>query len=225
VYSVFSEYKKTMSITVATRNWEAVVFEIIRENYFDKQFTRKDLIKNHLGAIVEGAQSIGTTPEQTLSRVLQFIRNRGYLQFKGRGVYEMTKLGIATKHICTDNRSKGEKLVCDILGELGITFQEQVRININTIPGAKPRYLIFDFRFHYNNIEYAIEFDGLQHLKPVDIFGGVEAWRRQVIRDKRKDRYCRDRSIIMIRVSDMQYNVCKRIITYYLQPVDLNMLF
>ncbi|AMN83708.1 hypothetical protein D5b_00283 [Faustovirus] len=206
------------------QNWEAVVYELIKETYADQQFTRKDLISDCMDKIVKATGSIGATPNQTLSRILQVIRDRGYLTFCRPGRYQLTPQGLATKYLGTPSRSRGEKMVAEILTELNIEFKEQVRVNINPV-NLKAYYLIFDFRFRHNNTEYAVEFDGAQHLRPVDWFGGESAFKRQVIRDKRKDRYCKAKNITMIRVFDAKYDICKNTIEYYLQTAPLQLLF
>ncbi|QJX72000.1 hypothetical protein F-M6_0237 [Faustovirus] len=206
------------------QNWEAVTYELIKETFGDKQFTRKELIAECMERIIKATDSVGATPNQTLSRILQVIRDRGYLQFYGRGVYQLTSMGLTTKYLGLANRSRGEKMVAEILAELNIDFKEQVRVNINPI-GLKAYYLIFDFRFKLGANEYAVEFDGAQHLRPVDWFGGEAAFKRQIIRDKRKDRYCRAKNITMIRVFDTKYDTCKQIISYYLHDIPLQLLF
>jgi hypothetical protein len=206
------------------QNWEAVVYELIKETFYDKQFTRKELIAECMDKIIKSTNSVGATPNQTLSRILQVIRDRGYLTFYGKGLYQLTSIGLSTKYLGLPNRSRGEKMVAEILNELDINFKEQIRVNINP-EHLKSYYLIFDFRFTHNNTEYAVEFDGAQHIRPVNWFGGESAFKRQVIRDKRKDRYCRAKNITMIRVFDAKYDVCKNTIEYYIQTAPLQLLF
>ncbi len=48
---------------------------------------RQSLIREELDRIVEETGSQGKTPEQTLSRVLQELRDEGLLEFLGDGRY------------------------------------------------------------------------------------------------------------------------------------------
>lgn len=55
--------------------------------------TRSDLVRNHLPTIVQKTDSTGATPEQTLSRVLQELRNEKdpVLEFTGDGEYRILR--------------------------------------------------------------------------------------------------------------------------------------
>ena len=50
-------------------------------------FDRTVLIERELGRIINETQSSGATPEQTLSRVLQELRDEGVIEFLGGGSY------------------------------------------------------------------------------------------------------------------------------------------
>lgn len=52
-------------------------------------FDRTVLIERELSRIVNETQSSGTTPEQTLSRVLQELRDEGVIEFLGGGNYRL----------------------------------------------------------------------------------------------------------------------------------------
>jgi len=52
-------------------------------------FTRQELIRAGLDVIIETVGSVGRTPESTLSRVLQELRDENYLEFIGSGEYRL----------------------------------------------------------------------------------------------------------------------------------------
>ena len=52
-------------------------------------FTRAEIIEEELENITRDVGSIGATPAQTLSRVLQELRDEGYLDFDGNGYYTL----------------------------------------------------------------------------------------------------------------------------------------
>ncbi len=56
-----------------------------------RTFLRQDLIAEELPRIVEETLSEGVTPEQTLSRVLQELRDDGQIRFLEPGKYEVVK--------------------------------------------------------------------------------------------------------------------------------------
>ena len=45
-----------------------------------------------------------------------------------------------------------------------------------------------------------IEYDGLQHFRPVGIFGGEKAFQQNKLRDELKTLYCRNNNIRIIRI-------------------------
>ena len=53
----------------------------------NKVFTRQELIDSEIGQIVAETGSAGETPDQTLSRVLQELRNQGVIEFESPGTY------------------------------------------------------------------------------------------------------------------------------------------
>jgi hypothetical protein len=95
--------------------------------------------------------------------------------------------------------SKGEILIAKFLNDLKINFVTQKKfsdcLGINTI---RPRKLPFDFYLPDFNI--IVEFDGVQHFRPVDIFGGDQGFIKLKINDEIKDKYCKDNEIKIIRI-------------------------
>ena len=48
------------------------------------------------------------------------------------------------------------------------------------------------------SLRLAIEYQGEQHYKPIEFFGGEKAFRETVVRDKKKANLCADRNIILL---------------------------
>lgn len=89
---------------------------------------------------------------------------------------------------------KGELKIRNLLLKRGVFFEEQVRFSDCRL--KKP--LVFDFYLPIHNI--LIEFDGEQHDRPVKYWGGEQQFKLQQIRDRVKNRYCRKKSITLIRI-------------------------
>jgi putative restriction endonuclease len=69
---------------VAGRDWSEVVEEAVRRlvaSSGNAEFTRQDLIEAELDWIVGETSSEGKTPERTLSRELQQLRDEGVVEF------------------------------------------------------------------------------------------------------------------------------------------------
>lgn len=92
------------------------------------------------------------------------------------------------------NESKGEKKILEILENNNIFFIRQYKFNecknINQLP--------FDFYLPDYNI--CIEFDGIQHYKPVKYFGGINKLKYTQNNDKIKTEYCENNNIRLIRI-------------------------
>lgn len=86
--------------------------------------------------------------------------------------------------------SKGELKIVKILTKNNIDFITQYKFE-----GFN---LVFDFYIPSRNI--VIEYDGVQHFKPVSHFGGQKAFESQKIRDSEKDEYCKLNKINLLRI-------------------------
>lgn len=78
---------------MAGRDWSEVVEEAVRRHVASTgsdEFTRHELKDAELDRIVAETGSGGQTPEQTLSRELQQLRDQGVLEFiDDRGAYRL----------------------------------------------------------------------------------------------------------------------------------------
>lgn len=91
------------------------------------------------------------------------------------------------------NESLGEKMICEILTEIGIEFNRQQKFSDMIYENQ----LLIDFFIPNYNI--GIEFDGDQHYKPIGIFGGDVEFEKIKIKDKIKDEYCLNKNIHLFR--------------------------
>ena len=98
--------------------------------------------------------------------------------------------------------SKGEKKINDILNNMKIDFRHHYIFKDFT-------NYEYDFYLPYKNI--CIEYDGIQHFKPVNYFGGEKEFEKQKIRDKDKDEYCLRNNIKLIRISYIEKDIIKKI--------------
>jgi len=96
--------------------------------------------------------------------------------------------------------SKGENRIYNLLKEKGINYEVQYMfndcLNIKKLP--------FDFYLPEQNI--CIEYDGEQHFRPIDCFGGVKSFNELKQRDSIKDKYCLENNIKLIRIPFDKYD-------------------
>lgn len=88
---------------------------------------------------------------------------------------------------------KGEKLIREFLDDNNIPYESQKKFE-----GLEAdRKLSYDFYLPVNNI--VVEYDGLQHDKPIEFFGGVEAYNKQRLHDELKTSFAQQNGITLLR--------------------------
>lgn len=92
------------------------------------------------------------------------------------------------------NKSKGELYIEETLYKLNVTFESQKRFECCKNKKSLP----FDFYLPEYNI--CIEYDGEQHYKPVDFWGGEKKFLERQLNDKIKNEYCHKYNITLIRI-------------------------
>jgi putative restriction endonuclease len=78
--------------SVAEKDWSEAVEDAVRRHAAStgsSTFTRRALIEAELSRIVDETGSSGATPDMTLSRELQELRDEGVLEFVERGTYRL----------------------------------------------------------------------------------------------------------------------------------------
>jgi len=88
--------------------------------------------------------------------------------------------------------SKGERKINNALISYGIKYIKEYNISISNIN--------YRFDFYLPKENTFIEFDGIQHFKPIDYFGGKEAFLKIKESDEIKNLYCGENNINIIRI-------------------------
>lgn len=92
--------------------------------------------------------------------------------------------------------SNGEVLVERILKDLNVKYDKQYRLD----GCSNKQSLLFDFAVHNVDKLILIEYDGQQHYKSIEWFGGEQAYRNTVLRDRIKDNYCKEHNLQLLRL-------------------------
>ena len=94
--------------------------------------------------------------------------------------------------------SRGQLKIFQILQQSGLEFQEQY--SFSDLVSNTGRPLRFDFAVFddQHNIDFLIQFQGIQHYEAKDKFGGYNGLRKQQYNDMKKRQYCRDHSITLV---------------------------
>lgn len=92
--------------------------------------------------------------------------------------------------------SSKELLISNILKDLNCNYDTEYRFNdckdIYTLP--------FDFIIYKDNKIKMIEYDGEQHYKSINWFGGEEEFQKRIKHDKIKTDYCKENNIPLLRL-------------------------
>lgn len=144
---------------------------------------RKELYKRHKDNITLVGDYINTHTK------IEFLCNRCNNTFKSE---PNSVLRISGCPFCKEY--KGEAIIKEILNEHGITFEFQKRFK-DLLDSA---YLSYDFFIPSANT--LVEFNGEQHYKPIEFFGGDEAFRKQIYHDKLKREYAKRKGFSLIEI-------------------------
>lgn len=104
--------------------------------------------------------------------------------------------------------SHGERAIKKWLESNNIEYEAQKKFD----ECKDKKCLPFDFYLPQHRI--AIEFDGEQHYRSVDFFGGEKSYQKRIYHDKIKDSFCELNNINLIRIpynADVQYILAKSI--------------
>lgn len=104
------------------------------------------------------------------------------------------------------NRSNGERQISNILDELNIKYETE---KITIINGISYR---FDFYLTEQNIY--IEYDGVQHFKSVEFFGGIEAHKKCKANDLIKNEWIKSHNHKLIRIHYKDKDIRSKIIPH-----------
>lgn len=106
------------------------------------------------------------------------------------------------------SNSKGERRISTFLDKINIEYLTEFKFEDckDVLP------LSYDFYIPKYNL--CIEFDGEQHYRSIDWFGGEENFKKQQKRDYIKDMYCLDNKISLIRISYLEYDQIEDILSF-----------
>jgi hypothetical protein len=90
--------------------------------------------------------------------------------------------------------SKGENLIKNYLNNININYIHQ-----HKFADCKDKKIL-SYDFYLPDYNLCIEYDGLQHFKPIKRFGGLEGFNIVKKHDKIKNIYCKSNDIMLLRI-------------------------
>ena len=96
--------------------------------------------------------------------------------------------------------SRGEIKIEEILKESGLEFAEEY--SFPDLVSNTGRPLRFDFAVFddQHNLDFLIEFQGIQHYEPKSKFGGASGLRKQQYNDMQKRVYCKNHGYTLVAI-------------------------
>lgn len=134
---------------------------------------------------------------------VDYINNRSRVKIicHEHGEFEQTPLGHLSGYGCKKchhRKSRPEKIIERYLTDKKITFISEARFddcrNVQTLP----------FDFYISEMNLIIEYDGKQHFKEIDCWGGEKTLTRIKHHDRIKNNYCEDKGIKLVRINYKQ---------------------
>jgi hypothetical protein len=103
--------------------------------------------------------------------------------------------------------SRGEIKICDILDAAGLSYQEEY--SFSDLVSSSGRPLRFDFAVFDDNgdLDFLIEYQGIQHYEARSKYGGSKGLYRQKYNDSQKKQYCLDHGIKLICIPYWDENI------------------
>ena len=107
--------------------------------------------------------------------------------------------------------SVGESKIRAHLENNNINFEQEKSFDNCFYKGK----LLFDFYLPDYNL--CVEFDGIQHFKPMEFFGGVDGYTDITKRDSIKNKFCEDNNIKLLRISYKDIKKINKILSEFLK--------
>lgn len=120
----------------------------------------------------------------------------GYINHKKPSWLMLEKITTCLCKSC-DSNSLSERIIQDYLIENNIKYETEVKFE-----GLKYKMsLRFDFKIYTKDSFILLEYDGIQHFKPVDYWRGEEGLEERKIKDNIKNSFCEENNIDLYRIS------------------------
>jgi len=128
-------------------------------------------------------------------------QNKVKIVCKKHGIFEQTPKNHLSGSNCPKCKgSSGEIYILNFLDNNNIKNIIQYRFKecINKLP--------LPFDFYLNNYNTCIEFQGEQHFRPIDFYGGIKKFKQFKKNDRIKEKYCKENKITLIIIFKKNWN-------------------
>lgn len=160
-------------------------------------YTLKDIEENFKKIFNECYQKFNIYPSKRYFNTLSKIDDKYYRK----------RLNTSWLDICKyygyniDKNHKTEKIILQIIKKI-IGFNYEPQKTWDWLIGAGGKHMYCDG--YFTDISLVVEFDGIQHRKPVDSFGGEKAFKRLQENDKLKNKLIPEHGLILLRIDSRE---------------------
>lgn len=174
-------------------------------------FSLQELADYRLGAITIDVRSRSKNPKPLLSKTLKELCDFKILRTTDEpNVYKYIPNHDNEELIYKEKRSIGHIRVVKCLSRLGIKYEEE-----KTFSDMKHKsYLRLDVYFEFCGHRAAIEYDGIQHQKEIECWGGSEGLTDTQKRDWEKTSYCYDNHILLLRITHDTKDIEEQVVNF-----------
>ena len=101
---------------------------------------------------------------------------------------------------------------CSFLNKKSISYERQKKFkDLNKL----------SYDFYIPEYRLLIEYQGEQHYKPIEIFGGEEAFKKQIIHDEEKDKYAKINNYRLLKIPYFNIDKIDYILSDLVQRLSL----
>lgn len=211
-YSISSYTKSTSKIEIICKLHG--IFRQFASNHLKGWGCPKCKIEKQKSIFIDNANSIHLNKYDY--SIVEYINNKTHIEIicKNHGSFfqrpDNHLQGNGCPNCCS---SKGEKIIESFLSNNKINFEPQKKFD-----ECKYKYkLRFDFYLPEYNM--CIEFDGIQHHKPIKIFGGFKNLEENINKDTIKDNFCKINNIKLLRINYLQEENIENLISSFLKKI------
>ncbi|WEG18463.1 hypothetical protein PQ478_08265 [Alkalihalophilus pseudofirmus] len=217
-YQVLSEYTVShehvsMKHTTCGYEWEVVPNTFSRGLGSCPKCSNmyKRSLEDYLSEVQDQVQNEYTVLGEYISRDVKILMKHNSPECKNHE-YFVSPAKFLSGQRCPKCKtiSKGENRISKYLEANDISYLSQFKLNEcrNVLP------LPFDFAIFdkQGNLAFLIEYDGIQHFEPRDIWGGQASFIKTKRNDEIKTNYCLENNLKLIRIPYLDYNNIEEIL-------------
>ncbi|MEY8215079.1 MAG: DUF723 domain-containing protein, partial [Colwellia sp.] len=123
--------------------------------------------------------------------------------------------GIGCRNCFDLLNSKGAKRIISWLTDNNIEFVREKTFD-NLFTYARSRKYLFRYDFFISSYNLLIEYDGQQHFKSVDIWGGDEAFKRLQVNDQKKNLWAENNGYKLLRIAYSDFDNIEKILSEHI---------